>query len=53
MPQGRPGFAVAVSVDGRIRHGSVNKLAIVETRSISIDAVPYVNVSGWTLDAAK
>jgi hypothetical protein len=43
---------VAVSLDGRIRHGLL-KLAITETRSVTVDGVPYVSVSGWTVQRTK
>jgi hypothetical protein len=49
---GGPGrqLNVAVAVDGRVRHGALNKLSIFETRSITLDSMPFVNVSGWTLE---
>ena len=52
-PAGRQAFSVAVSVDGRIRHGTISRIAIVETRSITFDALPFVNVSGWTIETTK
>lgn len=45
-------LSVAVNVDGRIRHGAVDEIAIVETRSITLDQYAYANVSGWTVDVA-
>jgi hypothetical protein len=50
---GRQEISVAVSVDGRISHGAVGKISIVETRSTIVDALPYVNVSGWTIETLK
>jgi uncharacterized membrane protein YgcG len=50
---GRQPLGIAVTVDGRIRHGAIAKLSILETRSISLEAEPYVNVSGWTIEAAR
>jgi hypothetical protein len=49
----RQSVSVAVSVDGRIHHGTISKMSIVETRSITVDAQPYVNVSGWTFESIK
>ena len=49
----REAFTIAVSVDGRIRHRAVGRVAIVETRSVTVDALPFVNVSGWTIEALK
>jgi hypothetical protein len=52
-PMGRGRLNVAVSVDGSVRHGSIAKLSIVETRSVTIDDLPYRNVSGWTIEALR
>ncbi len=49
----RQTVTVAVAVDGSVRHAAVRKVSIVETRSITVDDVPYVSVSGWTIEAAK
>jgi hypothetical protein len=49
----REELSIAVSVDGRVRHGTVSKILIVETRSISVEALPYTNVSSWTIEASK
>jgi hypothetical protein len=46
-------FTVVLSVDGRVRHGNLSDITIVETRSLTVDGLPYVNVSGWTIAAAK
>jgi hypothetical protein len=50
---GRQPPTVAVSIDGLVRHGALAKLSILETRSVTIDALPYTNVSGWTIEAAR
>ncbi len=46
-------LSLTVAVDGLVRHGAVSRISIVDTRSISLDALPYVNVSGWTIEAPK
>lgn len=48
---GRQPPTIAVSIDGQVRHGAVAKLSIQETRSVTIGALPYTNVSGWTIEA--
>jgi len=47
---GRQGLSVALAIDGQVRQGEVKALNIVETRSISVNAQPFVNVSGWTIE---
>jgi hypothetical protein len=47
---GQP-LSVNVSVDGRVRRGTISRLTIVETRSITFQAQPYVNVGSWTFEA--
>jgi hypothetical protein len=47
---GRQGLSVALAIDGQVRQGEVRALNIVETRSISVNAQPFVNVSGWTIE---
>jgi hypothetical protein len=49
----RAPVTVTVSLDGRVRNGAIEKLAIVETRSVTVDGLPYVNVGGWTFERAK
>jgi len=48
-----PALTVAVAVDGSVRRAAVRKISILETRSVTVDDVPYVNVSGWTIEASK
>jgi hypothetical protein len=49
----RQTVTVAVAVDGSVRQAAVRKVSILETRSITVDEIPYVSVSGWTIEAAK
>jgi len=48
-----PPLTVAVAVDGSVRRAAVHKISILETRSVTVDDVPYVNVSGWTIEGSK
>jgi len=48
-----PSVTVAVAVDGSVRRTAVRKISILETRSVTVDDVPYVNVSGWTIEVSK
>jgi hypothetical protein len=48
-----PPLTVAVAVDGSVRRAAIRKISILETRSVTVDDVPYVNVSGWTIEASK
>jgi hypothetical protein len=50
---GRQAFTVALSVNGDVWHGAIDKLSLVETRAITVDTLPYVNVSGWTVETLK
>jgi uncharacterized membrane protein YgcG len=50
---GRQAFTVALSVNGDVRHGAIDKLSMIETRAITVDTLPYVNVSGWTVENLK
>ncbi len=50
---GRQGFTVALSVNGDVRHGAIDKLSMMETRAITVNTLPYVNVSGWTIETLK
>jgi len=49
----RQPFTVAIGVDGKVRHGAIARLSLVETRGVTIDALPFVNVSSWTLEALR
>jgi hypothetical protein len=46
-------FSVAVSVSGQVRRGALAKVTLDETRTVSVDALPFVNQSGWTIEATK
>jgi hypothetical protein len=52
-PTSGQAITVTLSVDGRVRKGSLSEITIVETRSVTIDSLPYVNVSGWTIAATQ
>ena len=57
QPQGAEGphlpFSVAVSVTGQVRHGALSKLSIAETRTVTVESLPFVNLSDWSIEAAK
>lgn len=50
---GTPGRAMTLSlhVDGHVHRGALVHLSIVETRSLTVGTMPFVNVSSWTIDA--
>jgi hypothetical protein len=50
---GRQAFTIALSVNGDVRRGAIDKLSMIETRAITVDSLPYVNVSSWTLESLK
>lgn len=50
---GRQAFTIALSVNGDVRHGAIDKLSLTETRAITVDTLPYVNVSAWILETLK
>ena len=50
---GHQAFTIALSVNGDVRRGAIDKLSMIETRAITVDSLPYVNVSGWTLESLK
>jgi hypothetical protein len=50
---GRQAFTIALSVNGDVRHGAIDKLSLIETRAITVEGLPYVNVSGWTIETLK
>jgi hypothetical protein len=50
---GHPSVTVAVAVDGSVRRAAVRRISILETRSVTVDDAPYVNVSGWTIEGSK
>ncbi len=49
----RQPLTVAIVADGKVRRGAVARLSLVETRGVTIGTLPYVNVSSWTLEAAR
>ncbi len=46
-PQDAPPIAIAVHVDGHATHGRVARVTLVQTRSVAVAFVPYVNVARW------
>ena len=53
-PEGpRLPFSVAVSVTGQVRHGAVSKVSIGETRTVTVESLPFVNLSDWSIEATK
>jgi len=49
---GRQPPTIAVTIDGQVHRGTLTKLSIRETRSVTIGTLPYTNVSGWTIEAS-
>jgi hypothetical protein len=48
---GRNAVATAIHVDGHVSNGQATRIAITETRTITVAGAPYVNVGNWTITA--
>jgi len=46
-------MAIDVHVEGHASAGRVNRLAITETRSITVAGLPFVNANTWQLSVSK
>jgi hypothetical protein len=46
-PADAPAVAIAVHVDGSVAHARVARITVVQTRSVAVAFVPYVNVARW------
>jgi uncharacterized membrane protein YgcG len=44
---------VYLRIEGRVHNGLLSRLSIVETRAITLDAMPFTNTSGWTIEASS
>jgi hypothetical protein len=43
-----PAIAIAVHVDGHAAHGRIERIVVMQTRSVAVAFAPYVNVARWT-----
>jgi hypothetical protein len=43
--------AIALHVDGHVSDGRATRLAVTETRTITLAGEPYSNVGNWTITA--
>jgi len=50
---GGSGAPVSVHVAGHVSNGRVAQIVILQTRSITVASMPYVNVGGWSVSVAK
>jgi uncharacterized membrane protein YgcG len=50
---GNSQISVLVRVEGRIHNGVLSRVSIVETRAVTVDATPFTNTSGWTIEATS
>ncbi len=44
---------VAVRIDGHVSAGRITRVAVTETRSVTIGGLPYVNVGSWSIAVGK
>jgi len=42
-------IALTTRIDGHVTGGRVNRIAVTQTRSVTIASMPYTNVGGWTM----
>jgi hypothetical protein len=46
-------ISLTVRIDGHVRNGLLNHLAVVETRTVTIDDVPFTNTRSWIIEATR
>jgi len=46
-------FGVVLSVDGQVRRGQLRSVTIAETRTVTVDSLPFTNVGSWRIEATR
>ncbi len=52
-PGNNGGMSIVVHVAGHASGGQVNQVAIIQTRSITVANMPFVNVGSWSITVVK
>lgn len=50
---GGGGVTLDLRVNGHVNGSRVTQLALVETRAVTVDGMPFTNVSSWTLSVVR
>ena len=50
---GNSPISLIAQIEGRVHNGALARLSIVETRTVTLEGMPFTNTSGWIIEASS
>lgn len=50
---GSPPMTVLVLINGHVHNGALSRLTITETRSVTVESMPFTNTNGWIIETSN